>query len=261
MPLVSSEYLILFEDRTEIFDDVHPFLAGIFLLQEKSTMGMNAKIRKTFVVLAAAVLLIILAAVIFILNFDLNSYKPRIEAVVSEATGMDVSIDGRINLAIFPETGVSIEDISIRSEGKDVARAKNVRVGLSLRHLLRREILVERVDLNDPSIFVIEDKEGRFNFETPGKRPREKAFTTGNIFIRGGDFLFVKEKTGARVAFVKCDLTIRNLSLGTGDMPGALSLAGNLSCREVKGKDLKIEDVKASVRMTQGTLEADPVTL
>ncbi|HUH65077.1 MAG TPA: AsmA family protein [Syntrophales bacterium] len=224
-------------------------------------MGMNARIKITFAVLASVVLVVILAAVIFILTFDINSYKPRIAAAVSEATGMDVSIDGRMNLAIFPETGISIENISIRNKGIDVARAKNVKVGMSLRHLLRRQIIIESLDLTDPSFFVIEDREGRFNFETPHRRPREKAFTTGNISIKGGDFMFVKQKTGAKVEFVNCNLAIRDLYVGTGDMPGALSFAGDLSCGEVKGKDLRIEDVKAPIKMLQGILEADPVAL
>ena len=237
------------------------FLTAYFLLQEFSTMGMNAKIKIVLVIIASALLVIVLGAITAIFIFDINSYKPRIEAAVSEATGVEVTINGRVSLAIFPGTGISIDDISIRNRGTDVVRAKNVKVGMSLGPLLRRHIHVERVDIAEPSFSVIEDKEGRFNFETAHKPPREEAIAMGNISIKGGALMFLKEKTGARVEFAKCDLKITDASLGMGDMPGALSFAGDLSCREVSGKDLRVKDLRSSVKMMKGTLEADPVTL
>ena len=134
---------------------------------------MNAKMKKALFILAGAALAFVLAAVIFVLTFDIESYKPRIEAAASEATGMKVRVNGKMKIVLFPHAGVSLDDVLIQNRGIDVALAEKAEVRIKLPPLLRRKILVRQVALISPRFFITKDRRGHFNFETPEMKPKE----------------------------------------------------------------------------------------
>src|SRR3990170_7616502 len=103
---------------------------------------MNAKMQKVLLVLGGSAAAVVVAIVIFVLTFDINDYKSRIEAAASEATGMKVRINGKLKLTLFPRPGVSLDDIVIQNRGADVASAKKTEVVIKLLPLLRREVLI-----------------------------------------------------------------------------------------------------------------------
>ncbi|MBI5599458.1 MAG: AsmA family protein [Deltaproteobacteria bacterium] len=221
--------------------------------------------KKILLVLSGATALV-LAAVIFALTFDINSYKTRIEAAASEAAGMDVRINGKIKLTFLPRAGVSFENILIRNHGADVASAEKAVVGIRLLPLLRREVLIRQVGIISPRLFITKDGRGRFNFETPGKKPAGKespagSFDVGRVFIKGGRVLYLNEGSGAKTEANGCDLEVENLSAGGGGFPGALSFDGQLLCEEVKAKGLRVSDIRAVIKTRGGKFEAKPFTM
>jgi uncharacterized protein involved in outer membrane biogenesis len=61
---------------------------------------MRATRKKSLIIALGAVLLIVVAMIFVVLRFDINSYKPKIETVISEATGMDARINGSMRLSL-----------------------------------------------------------------------------------------------------------------------------------------------------------------
>lgn len=227
---------------------------------------MNAKMKKVLFILGGSAVALVLAAAIFILTFDINVYKPRIEAAASEATGMKVRINGKMKLALFPRAHISLEDILIQNRDADVASAKKAVLEIRLPPLLRREVLIHRVGIITPTFFITKDRSGRFNFETPEKKPVEKEFPmgpfeVGKIFIKKGHLLYLDEKSGGKTEANECDLEIQNLSAGGGEFFSTLSFNGHLSCGEVKAKELRISDIRIVMKASGGKFEANPFTM
>ena len=71
------------------------------------------------------VALIVVAAIIALLLFDINSYKSKIETAASEATGWDVGISGKMGLSFFP-FGVSAKDIHVANKGGEILSLVNI---------------------------------------------------------------------------------------------------------------------------------------
>jgi len=227
---------------------------------------MNAKMKKAVIILAGLSAAVVLAIVIFALTFDINSYKPRIEAAASEATGLKVRINGKLKLALFPRAGLSLEDILIQDQSADVASAEKAEVEIKLLPLVRRKILVNQVGLINPRFFIIKDRRGHFNFETPEMKPAGKeflmeSFEMGKIFVKKGQVLYLDEKTGGKSEANGCDLEIKNLAVVGGEPVYAISFDGDLSCSEVKARGLKISDVRVVIKARERKFEADPVTM
>ncbi len=226
---------------------------------------MNSKTKKTLLILLAGVTALVLALVVFLLTFDINPYKPRIEAAASRATGMDVRINGKMRLTLFPRAGAALEDILIRNRGADIVTIKKAVVELSLLPLLRREVLIDRVEVVNPRLFITRDRKGRFNFE-PEKRPAPKErparpFKMGNISVKGGHLLYLDERSGGKAEADGCGLAVKDLSGGGGEDLSALSFEGVLSCDEFKAKGLRVSDIRAVMKAGKGKFEADPLTM
>ena len=142
---------------------------------------MEAKTKKLFYIAGITAAALCLAAAVFVLTFDMDTYKPRIEASASDASGMNVSINGRIKLMLFPSAGALLEDIVIQNREADIALIKKIEVGIELLPLLKREMVIRQIRIVDPELNISKDKNGRFNFETPEKQPAGKGTAPGHI--------------------------------------------------------------------------------
>jgi AsmA protein len=125
---------------------------------------MKAKLIKVILVIAGSVAALVLAAVIFTLTFNLNQYRPRIEAAASKATGMQVRINGKISPILFPHAGVSLENVLIQNRGEEIVSLKKAEAGISLLSFLRRKALIRQIELMTPTLFITKNSRGRFNF-------------------------------------------------------------------------------------------------
>ena len=227
---------------------------------------MNAKMKKALLILGGIAAALVFAAVIFVLTFNINSYKPRIETAVSLATGMNVRINGTMKLTLFPRANVLLENIQVQNGDADVASVKKVEAEIRLLSLLRRDLHVQQVRLFTPAFFITKNKNGHFNVETPEKKPAGQELSTGSfdavkIFIRKGRLLYVDETSGGKTEVNGCDIAINNLSAGGGGFPVNLSFEGDMSCREVKAEELRISDISVVIKARQGNFEADPITM
>lgn len=227
---------------------------------------MNAKVKKALLIFIGAAVAVVLAIVIFVLTFDINRYKPRIEAAASEATGLTVRINGKLNLALFPNAGVSIEDILLQNQSIKVASAEKAEVDIKLLPLVRRKIVIQQVGLINPKFFITKDRKGHFNFETPERKPAEKELPTrpfeiGKIFVKKGQVLYQDEKTGGKSEANGCDVEIKKLAVLGGKSISASSFDGDFSCIEMNANRLKISDLRVAVKAHGGKFEASPVTM
>ena len=81
--------------------------------------------------------LIVIAAIVAVLLFNINSYKSRIETATSEATGLDVRINGKMGLSFFP-FGVSAKDIHVANKGSKILSLESLKIGVGLMSLLKK---------------------------------------------------------------------------------------------------------------------------
>lgn len=224
---------------------------------------MKANLKKGLLILAVIAALAVIAVTIFVLTFDINRYKPRIEAAATQAAGMKVSINGKLKLEIFPDIGVSAEDILVQRQDAVIASVKKAALEMKLMPLFRGEILIKQVGLIDPKLFVVKDKRGHFNFETPGKPRREglpAGFEVGNIAVDNGQVLYTDEQTGAKTEANGCDIGIGGLVFPGGSVSSAI-FTGDIYCEKVKTKGLAISDFNAEIKAGDGKFSADPMTL
>ncbi len=219
---------------------------------------MNKAIKWVAIVAGALVALVIVALLIIPTFVDLQSYKPRIEKMVSEATGRPFSIGGDIDLSLFPWVGFSTSDIRLGNapgfKEKDLASVKSVEVRVKLIPLISKDVQVKRFILEGPQIALEKSKSGRTNWEGMGKtsaegapkpekgkapegRPGEglpiKGLAVGEFAITKGSLLWIDHGKGERKEISDLTLRLQDVSL---DRPIRLVLSALLDGQPVELK-------------------------
>jgi AsmA protein len=115
------------------------------------------------------VTLLVVATVVLPMVVDPNDYKDEISAAVSKKTGRELTIGGEIKWSVFPSIGLELSDVSLGNPEEfgeqpmlDIGEA-----GISVKFLplLKRQVEVGEVSLNDVSINLSRTADGRNNWD------------------------------------------------------------------------------------------------
>lgn len=120
-------------------------------------------------ILIGLVVLIVVAVVglaIFLLTFDPNAYKYKLEELVQERYDRTLTIDGDIELSLFPRIGLYVQGVALSEPGsaETFASIDSMRLAVAVWPLLSNSFVVDHVTINGFKARVVRDKEGRLNF-------------------------------------------------------------------------------------------------
>jgi uncharacterized protein involved in outer membrane biogenesis len=172
---------------------------------------------KIFLWLLASLVLVIAAAVIFILTFDWNRAKPWINHRVSESIGREFSINGNLALnwqraepTTPPVTGWSrwvpwprlqAEDITLAnpeafSQSGKMATVKQITFTLNPVPLLVHDISVPTLEIRNPDVSLLRNKDSvnNWTFKSSDDGPSPWNLKLGRLILRSGT-LALKDAT------------------------------------------------------------------
>ena len=148
--------------------------------------------RKLKIFLIIAVIAVVVIAVGIWLFVDPNQFRGTIEARLEEQLRRDVTL-GNMSLGLFPPR-FTVEDMTIAEDPSfqssfPFTQAKQLDIRVSLLRLLVGSLQVNSIDLEQPSVELIRDSQGKWNFATltpttpagapPAPTPPAGAPTTG----------------------------------------------------------------------------------
>lgn len=130
---------------------------------------MRKPLKIGLIVVGVLVALIVVAALVLPLVVDPNQYKGRIAQEVQKATGREFAIEGDIDLSVFPWLGVEIGRMHLaNAEGfgdEPMVALESAEVRVKLLPLLRRQLIVDTVVVQNPVIRLAKNEQGRTNWQ------------------------------------------------------------------------------------------------
>ncbi|WP_116519855.1 AsmA family protein [Achromobacter insuavis] len=120
-------------------------------------------------ILIGLVVLVVVAVVglaIFLLTFDPNAYKYKLEELVQERYHRTLTIDGEIELSLFPRIGLSVQGVSLSevNSTETFASIESTRLAVAVWPLLSNSFVVDHVAISGFKARVVRNKDGQFNF-------------------------------------------------------------------------------------------------
>jgi AsmA protein len=215
--------------------------------------------------IGALIGLLVLTAIALSLFLDINAYKPRLEAAVAAATGMEVSVNGRLGVGFLPGVRVTLEDVHIRNRGTELVTASKARIGVDFLALLNKSVRIRKVELEHPSITIERGRDGRFNYErTEAVRGPLPGLNLAKVSFSDGTFRYLDRQSGKSFEAAGCSLDANRLQLAERERPGImkhLSVEAEIVCGTVRTTEHAASDLKMTVAGKRGVFDITPLTL
>jgi AsmA protein len=196
---------------------------------------MNKTLKWGSIIIASLVLILIALILIIPRVVNVQKYKHELEKKIAEVSGRPISVGDDLRLSLFPWAGVSFSELHLGNvkgfKERDFVNVKSFEVRIKLLPLLSKDIQVKKFILNEPSMLLIKNKDGRVNWKLPKKTTEPKgvekertgevsgkglpisALWVGEFSIKNGMVLWIDHTTGTRKQVSNINLTLQEVSL------------------------------------------------
>ena len=119
--------------------------------------------------LGVVVVLLVIVTFVLPMVVDPNDYKEEISAAVSKKTGRELTIDGDIKWSVFPSIGLELNDVTLGNpeefDGQPMLDIGEAGISVKFLPLLKRQVQIGEVSMNDVSIYLSRKADGKNNWE------------------------------------------------------------------------------------------------
>lgn len=222
---------------------------------------MPRALKITLIVLAPLVLLV--AVAVFLLSgVDTTS---EFETVASDATGLDVAVKGKVSIGLFPTPHATLKDVTLKNKESQIVSANEADVGVEFWPLLRKEVHIKRLVLQNVNIDIARDRRGHYNFSTTSKIERPvSAMSLGRVSLVNATLHYTNQETHRELKATDCKFDSDDFQLSEGtseDILRHLSVSASVVCAEMRSNLFVGADVHFSIAGENGIFKLKPVTM
>lgn len=184
---------------------------------------MSTLVKRLLIAFLAIIALLIIALVAAYFLIDAESFKQKLIAEVNNATGRELTIDGDLDISLFPQLGLSANNISLSNakgfSEKPFASLDRAEFGIKLIPVFSKEIEADTVTLHGLKLYLGVNKQGVSNWSdlTGGEAKDDKtsdgnaldslaAFSVGGIDIRDAEIIWDDQQTPQKFSINDFDL-------------------------------------------------------
>ncbi len=225
-----------------------------------------SKSMKLYLLAACGIIAIpLVAAVVFLQFVDNTKYKQQLEERASEASEMQVSIAGPLQIDLFPKLRVVLNDLHMVKDGQELVSVKNIDVGFDLLPLLHKEFQINSIHVVDPVIAVTRLMDGSYNIRKQmrytGTLPtldlEEASITNGTISL---DDQLAATKYEAQ----SCNIDVTELGLEDStraEILQHLALTAELGCGVLRKDAIELTDLSIIAKGREGRFVIEPMAV
>jgi len=135
---------------------------------------MKVWLKRILIGLVVAFLVALVGIAIFLLTFDPNAYKHKLQEIVYSRYERTLTIGGDIELSLFPRIGLSVQKFSLSDRGNSdiFASVESARLAVAIWPLMFNRLVVDHVAVTGLKAWLVRDAEGDYNFRDLLSRQR-----------------------------------------------------------------------------------------
>ncbi|WP_445009788.1 AsmA family protein, partial [Vibrio vulnificus] len=132
-------------------------------------MQRNTHMKKLFLILAAPIAVVVMAAIALVTLVNPNQFKPLITEQVAKQTGLELVIEGDIEWQFFPSIGFSLGKTELKNpqgfSQENLFKVENVGIDISVMPLLDKVLQIGDVRLDGAEFHLETRKDGQKNID------------------------------------------------------------------------------------------------
>lgn len=225
---------------------------------------MKVWLKRILIGLVVAFLVALVGIAIFLLTFDPNAYKNKLQEIVYARYERTLTIDGDIELSLFPRIGLSVQKVALSDRGNSdlFASMESARLAVAIWPLMFNRLVVDHVAVSGFNAWLTRDEEGNYNFHDllsrreaaslPGPDlPSPLTVLAGSVGAAQAAAAAETPETGSAIAF-------------SGSPANATDLQIDIAGLTVRGGQIHLHDKKrgyvgrvANLELNTGRITAD----
>jgi len=224
--------------------------------------------RKVLIAIAVIVVVVIAGAAIFVASFDVNKYRGTIQAQLQQHLGRSVQL-GEMHLKLFPPS-ITVQNLAIADDPRfspdaPFVKASELDVAVKLFPLLHKDVEIESLNLQQPTVNLIKNKAGQWNFSSIGSgsapsssQSSNQQFSLGDLVIKDGEIsLLDQTQSSTPSLYNHIDVKLSNFAPNTPfDVDATVHMAGSgEQAIALKGKGGPINSQDATLTPFHGTVQ------
>ncbi|WP_109487892.1 AsmA family protein [Occallatibacter savannae] len=224
--------------------------------------------RKVLIAIAVIVVVIIAGAAIFVATFDVNRYRGTIQAQLQQHLGRPVQL-GDMHLKLFPPS-ITVQNLAIADDPRfstdaPFVKASELDVAVKLLPLLHKDVEIQSLNLQQPTVNLIKNKAGQWNFASIGSGSKSSSsqssnqqFSLGDLVIKDGEIsLLDQTQSSTPTLYNHIDVKLSDFSPSTPfNVDATVHMAGaGEQAITLQGKGGPINAQDATLTPFHGTLQ------
>jgi len=181
--------------------------------------------RKVGTVIGTVILVLIVGVVVFAATFNVNQYRGKIQSELEKRLDRRVAL-GDMHLGLFPPRfqvhSLSIADDPKFNAAKPFVEAQELDVSIKLLALLHKSVEISSVSLQRPSVELVKDAQGTWNFSTLGPTQKsapsqdKQQFSLGELAVQDGEVAITDQQARKpRTVYDHINLTLTGFAPDT----------------------------------------------
>lgn len=165
-------------------------------------------------------------------TFNPNDYKPLLIKLVQQKKQRTLTVPGAIKLTFFPRIGADLGRLSLSEHGSaaQFAAVDSARVSLQLLPLLKKQLVVDRVEISGIQANITRFKDGSFNFDDLLSKEEDSSqpikLDVDSISVSNASVSFDDRQQERKIAITRLNLDSGKIASG---VPSQLTLAADIS--------------------------------
>lgn len=194
--------------------------------------------KKAGMIVGILVLVLIVGALIFWATFDVNNYRGRIQSELETRLGRKVAL-GDMKLSLLPPSfqvsNIQIADDPAFSDPNPFVQAQQISISVKLMPLLAKNVEIDSIELQRPTVELIKNSQGVWNFASIGDKtnsPSSSAsggnqnFSLSKLAVTDGSVAMTDQQAKQpRAVYDHIDATLKDFAPGK---PFSLAVAAHL---------------------------------
>ena len=160
------------------------------------------------------IIILAIGGYFFVRNFDLNKYKVYVEEYAKQYTGRELKINGEAKVALSLIPTIVVNDVELANSSwaanPQMIKIKRAEVKISLMPLLEKRVVIDKIILLEPEIYLEKSAQGEANWDFGSKTAKVSDVKTTQL----AKALPVQVK--APVAAVALGFAAKNVSIQKG---------------------------------------------
>ena len=215
-------------------------------------------------------IVLVLMVILFIAaSIYINSFKPKLENILTENIGLETHIDGNISLKITPGISFIAKDLKVISNETYVLKIEQAEISIDYFGIFKTSIDVRALRLNQPQVYIVRDINGKFNYETKRTEPVSgdldpdiHDFNLSLLRIQNGRLLYIDQQYGDTLLVDGINLKSDKIGI-TGNLSNIavdkIMFDGTVELGSIKLNMLKAEELKFKIDGRGGKMAILPL--